>query len=485
VVAAAVVLATAAAAQAADVGANDDTGKYAEDGGDAFYGRMAALGLGQTILTVRWRPSEPDAIQDAAFLDRAVPAATARGVRVVFAVYPYPPREVQSGLATPDGFAAYLTRLAERYPQVGQYVLGNEPNQPAFWRPQIAPRTGKVVSAARFGRFLAAGYDALKAVDPGITVVGVGLSPRGNDNPRARSNVSTSPVRFLRALGVWYRRSGRTEPLMDGFSYHPYPWSARDAPTRRYVWPNAGFADLARIKQALHDAFAGTPQPTTLEGLTLHLDEVGWQVDTSADEGYTGLENVPTTGERRQAAIYGRLVRLAACDPDVAQLNFFGFYDDASRDAGFQSALHRRDGSPRASAGAVAAAIRDTAGGCTGRAVRWQPSRAVEGASLAFRHRLRSGGLKVLVGAREGARAVVCLVERPPASTRVAASARSLERQAVAPCWKGRLTPRARLQVRLDQPAWVTGPVSVVARVAAEATARRASLLVLPPERQR
>ncbi len=68
---------------------------------------------------------------------------------------------------------------------------------------------------------------------------------------------------------------------MDGFSFHPYPNEATDPLERGYQWPNAGFANLDRVKQALWDAFDGTAQPTTLDGLKLHLDEVGWQVDTS------------------------------------------------------------------------------------------------------------------------------------------------------------------------------------------------------------
>jgi hypothetical protein len=364
---------------------------------------------------------------------------------------------------------------------VRQFVVGNEPNQPAFWRPQLSATTGKVLSAARFGPFLAAGYDALKAVDPTITVVGVGLSPRGNDNPRARTNRSTSPIRFLAALGAWYRHSGRTLPLMDGFSYHPYPWSASDAPTRTYAWPNAGFADLARIKQALWDAFHGTSQATPAEGLRLYLDEVGWQVDTANALGYTGLENVPTTGERRQAAIYGQLVRLAACDPQIAQLNFFGFYDDSARDTGFQAALHRVDGTPRMAAGSVAAAIAATSAGCVGLPVRWRPSQTVSGASLTPWRVLRSGGIKLLVGAREGASAVVCMVAQASAASRVVTSARAIERRAVAPCWRGRLTPRTRVQVAITPPSWVTTPVSVVARIAAESNPQRAALLVVQP----
>ena len=119
---------------------------------------------------------------------------------------------------------------ARSYPQVKQFVVGNEPNQPAFFRPQFV--RGRQVSAALFGPFLAAGYDALKSVDPTIQVIGVGLSPRGNDRPNARSNISTSPVRFLAALGRWYRRTGRQTPIMDGFSFHPYPNRATDPLTK-------------------------------------------------------------------------------------------------------------------------------------------------------------------------------------------------------------------------------------------------------------
>ena len=135
---------------AADVGANDDTGKYASDGGGAFYAEMAALGLKQTVVTVRWRPNDPLALGDRTLLDLTVAAARAAGVNVVFATYPYPPREIEAGLARPDAFGAWLGELAARYPEVRQFVVGNEPNQPAFWRPQfeaevVSPEAGRTV----------------------------------------------------------------------------------------------------------------------------------------------------------------------------------------------------------------------------------------------------------------------------------------------------------------------------------------------------
>lgn len=472
--------ALAGAASGAEIGANDDTGKYAEDGGGFFFKRMATLGLKQTVMTVRYLPEEPGTIQGKAFLDKAVPEATRQGLKVVFAVYPYPPRAIVKTRYEARAFAAYAARLAREYPDVRQFVIGNEPNQPAFWRPQLTAR-GRVLSAASFGLYLAAAYDALKAVDEQLTVVGVGLSPRGNDLPTARSNVSSSPTRFLDALGRWYRKSGRSKPLMDGFSFHPYPRAATQPLMQRYAWPNAGFADLARIKQALWDAFHGTAQPTTAEGLRLYLDEVGWQVDTDGREGYSGFENVSVTSEATQAAIYRDLVERASCDPDVAEVNFFGFYDDEVRDLGFQAALHRVDGTPRPSARAVQKAIRRTEGRPCAKPVRWRPATTVLGASLSRPRVQRSGAIRALVGAKEGAQGVVCAIPSERGARRDIASTATLLRRAVAPCWSGTLTPRFRRSVRLEIPPALRGRVVLAARLTASANAGRAAVLLKQP----
>jgi hypothetical protein len=366
-------------APAVDVGANDDTGKYAADAGTTFFAQMAAAGLKQNVITVRWQPSAPGAVPDRGFLDRAVPAALAAGIKPILAVYPYPPSEIEQGLASPGAFADWLRALADAYPAVTTFIVGNEPNLNTFWRPQ-GDGTGAILSAASFGPFLAAGYTALKSKSAGITVLGVGLSPRGDRAPAATGK--SSPILFLDALGDWYRSSGLPTPLMDGFSYHPYPNpSDFTVPfSFTYGWPNAGVQELPRLKQALYDAFAGTPQPTTVNGLELYLDEVGWQVSTEGHGAYDGGENVRVTTEETQAAIYDQLVRFVACDPDVAQLNFFGYYDERNR-AGWQSALRRADGSERASNGAVAAAI---AAGCQGPLRSWAPLTKPDGAAVEF-----------------------------------------------------------------------------------------------------
>jgi hypothetical protein len=399
-------LSGATAASAAEVGANDDTAKFAADGGAAIYADMTAVGLRRTVISVRFKPSEALLIQDKQLLDRAIPNAVRAGLDVVLAVYPYPPREIEAGIGSPAAFGAYVSTVARAYPQVRQFVIGNEPNQPAFWRPQFR-KNGTNASAPAFGRYLAAGYDALKALDPELKVVGIGLSPRGNDKPRAKSNVSTSPIRFLRALGNWYRASGRTRPLMDAFSFHPYPNRATDPLDRGYGWPNAGFVNLDRVKQALWDAFQGTAQPTTLNGLKLHLDEVGWQVDTRRRAGYSGAENVPVTDELTQARIYAELIRRAACDPDVETVSFFGFRDDGSR-TGFQAALHRVDGTARPAAAAVQAAIEETAEGCPSAPVVWAPMTEVAGAEVVVGSATWSE-VRARVRAREDIRVQVCV----------------------------------------------------------------------------
>ena len=266
-------------------------------------------------------------------------------------------------------------------------MIGNEPNQPRFWLPQFSTPSGKALAAAAYLPFLARSYDALKAVDPSITVIGVGLSPRGNDQPGAPSNASRSPVRFLRELGAAYRASKRTKPLMDELAFHPYPSSSRDPITTGYVWPNAGMPNLNRIKQAVWDAFHGTAQTpfaerhkTFAKPLLLDLDEVGWQVaiPPALTSFYTNTENAATTSEATQAQVYADLIKQAACDPTVRLLNFFHLGDELDLKT-WQSGLVRADGSHRPSYDAVKNMIALTHGNCQGSPTVWSHATQVVG----------------------------------------------------------------------------------------------------------
>jgi hypothetical protein len=207
------------------IGVNEDHPKFQQDAGATMFGELSTIGLTESVVSVRWDPAQPESIPDEEHLAAVIAAAKEKGVNVVLALYPAKARAVADN--GPAGFVEFCRRAATAFPDAAAFIVGNEPNQPRFWQPQFNA-DGRQVSAAAFLTVLAGCYDVIHAA--GKQVIGVGLSPRGNDNPRAPSNVSTSPVRFIRALGAAYRASGRRQPIMDGFSFHPYPNANSDTP---------------------------------------------------------------------------------------------------------------------------------------------------------------------------------------------------------------------------------------------------------------
>jgi hypothetical protein len=378
---AALACATAGAARAGlDVGVTEDAGKTG-DGGVSFFAALNDVGLKVNRVSVNWDPASPTTIPGEAELGSWMPQAQAAGTRIIFAVAPHSATDLTTTAGAKGQFAAFVAQLATTFPTVKDYVIGNEPNQPYFWVPQFSP-AGKPLAAAQFLPVLAASYDALKAVDPTINVIGVGLSPRGNDQPFGKDNRSRSPVRFLHDLGVAYRASGRTKPVMDELAFHPYPQPQQGPPNVRYAWPTAGLANLDRIKQAVWDAFHGTAQPTFAEPgktvakpLRFDLDEVGWQVAPlpALASLYTGVETPSTKliSEDDQAAYYRDTVTLAECDPGVRMLSFFHLMDESDLER-WQSGLERVDGSHRPSYDAVKQTLAQTNGNCPTAPVSWR-----------------------------------------------------------------------------------------------------------------
>jgi hypothetical protein len=391
------------------VGVAEDATKYAPDGGTGLYEALKADGLTSNRVSVFWNFQDPTTIPEKDFLDRVVPAAGEAGVQLVFALYADPriKGSARSIGRDPDGFCSYAAQVARTYPTVTKIIIGNEPNQPRFWQPQFDSH-GHAVAAARFEPVLAKCYDALKSVNPNIDVIGVGLSPRGNDNPSAINNVSRSPVRFLHDLGDAYRASGRKLPLMDEFAFHCYPNVNTDSVSKGYPWPDVGCVNLGRLKQALWDAFDRTGQPTppeevpvrrsadnTVKALSLVIDETGWQVAVDSRKGYNGWENVPTISDSTQARYYAQLVRIAECDPGITAFHFLYFLDSPQL-ADFQSGMEDVDGNARGSAGTVRNAIAE---GCTTGQVFWQHTSTVTEARASRR---LLGGRRPAIALRAG-----------------------------------------------------------------------------------
>ena len=397
-------LALAGAASSTTFGVADDAGKYAEDQGNGFFNMLTELGMTENRMAVFWDPANPSTIVDQAFLDRSVPNAARRGVEVIFAIYPLKARAL---VDTPGGvqlFADYVAKVARRYPYVRKMICLNEGNQPRFHQPQFDD-AGKGISGYVQEQAMAACYDALKAVDSGITVIGFGLSPRGNDDFEAVSNVSHSPIRFLQEVGDAYRASGRTKPIADDISIHCYPNLNTDAPSVGYVWPKVGCINLDRFKQAWWDAFHGTAQPLFRESeqssgpfVRIYVDEVGYQARIATEKSalYTGSENVPVLDEATQGTYYAELIAMMACDPNVALLNFFHAVDETALPA-WQSGLVLPDGTRRASFAAVRDAIIANQQ-CRGAVHEWRHTDAVVGAKAMFKTLPRS----FLVRADEG-----------------------------------------------------------------------------------
>jgi hypothetical protein len=406
-----VALVLAGNASALDVGVVDDYG-IAPENAPWFFDSLADLGMRENRISIPWDPDAPTTIHRQQALQLYVPLASLRGIRVVFGVAPVKARSITANPNAAREYAAFLQQLARTFPTVKDYVIGNEPNQPRFWQPQFG-RRGEPLAPAAYYSLLARSYDALKAVDPTMTIIGVGLSPRGNDQPKAKDNVSISPVRFISGLGKAYRRARRQKPIMDELGFHPYPDRDTDSLTKGYRWPNAGVPNLGRIKQAFWDAFHGTRQPTFGEGrgrgrIAFRLDELGWQVGVvpASAGAYHGRESVRTTSEPNQSGIYTQAIRYLACDASVRSVLFFLLRDEPDLER-WQAGLVRADGSRRSSFDSVKGTVAQTGGRCGGRMRSWRHSTRVAGAKVRFPKKrvlpARRLTLAVIVNAEEDA----------------------------------------------------------------------------------
>ena len=343
--------------QGLTVGAVEDAAQF----GDAQDQMQLAAdsGMRAIALSAVWHRGENAvADQQLAGLRRAVAAAGANDIRPIISIYQLS-SDTPLTPADRTDFASFAASLARALPDVHDIVVGNEPNIDLFWRPQFgATGDGDDAAASAFETLLAQTYDALKAVDSSIDVIGVGLSPRGSDTT-SPSRETHSPTAFLLDLGRAYRASGRTKPIMDALSLHPYGESPRVPPTFAHPHSSSiGIADYGKLVALLAQAFGGTGQP----GRDLPIVWGEYGVETTIPPAkarlYTGHEVVSTVDEAIQARYYTQAIRLAACQPTVRMLLFFHVVDEPHLE-GLQSGLHYADGSPKSSLDAVRNAADD------------------------------------------------------------------------------------------------------------------------------
>jgi hypothetical protein len=192
------------------------------------------LGASVVRIPLSWRgalPAAPprdatdpgDPAYDWAPHDAAVRVAIASGLEPLLVVSHAPPyaEAPRRWVSAPNGswaprpseLAAFATAVARRYsgswpdparpgrmlPRVRAFQAWNEPNLPQYLSPQWVVRGGRWVPWApgHYRMMLNAFAGAVRAVQPGATVVSAGLAPNGEGADGAGR---MTPVRFLRAL---------------------------------------------------------------------------------------------------------------------------------------------------------------------------------------------------------------------------------------------------------------------------------------------
>jgi hypothetical protein len=378
-------------------GVADDWPKF-HPCGDVWWQSAKDIGFQELRMTVQWDASNPTTIPYQTFIQNAVVCAQLSNITPVLAIYPAKPSAIGSNDAAQQQFAAFVRLVGTTFLGVKNFIVGNEPNVNRFWQPQYT--NGQDAAAKDYEHTLAYSYDQLKSVRPDSIVWGPAISSRGNDQANATSNPSHSPVWFIADMAAAYKASGRTKPLFDVFNMHPYPPIQDTDPfTKPFQWPQAGAANLDRIKQALWDGFNGTAQQTPAEqpgggtaqsvrfggqGLPIALDEVGEQ--TIVPQAHAGAytdppENVKAIDEATQAQHYTDLAELAACDPDVTALLYFPLIDDTGLSDGFQSGELYADQAPKQSYNALKQKFATAKGQCSGTSAAWVHTTQVIGAA--------------------------------------------------------------------------------------------------------
>jgi hypothetical protein len=342
------------------IGAAEDAGRQPDYAvAQAQMEKASQAGFNTIRLTQMWTTGEQTLnATDRVALGNALKAAKARDIRVILSIYPTGSSVTPTSTETRAQFAAFVADIAQRFPDLNDFIVGNEPNINRFWLPQFGAN-GEDVAAQAYEQLLAATYDAVKRVRAHATVYGGALAPRGSDKPSTGRDTH-SPTTFIADLGAAYKASGRTQPIMDAFTIHPYPeTSSTGAALAHPHTTSIGLADHAKLVRLLGAAFDGTGQ----EGSSLPVlyDEFGVETAIPAAKagGYTGTEPATThpVDERTQARIYAQALATAACQRNVLGLLLFHVQDEAAL-TGWQSGEFYADGTPKSSLAPVRVAVR-------------------------------------------------------------------------------------------------------------------------------
>jgi hypothetical protein len=332
------------------MGAAEDEGRNADPLVAAEKLELAqAAGFQAVRVTAIWTPGLSGVPPDQLEALRSVAAAGVfYGIKIVATVMPFGSSVTPLTPMARAEFASFAADVVKST-TIREVIVGNEPNLNRYWMPQFG-RNGEDVAAPAYVAMLAEAYDAIKAVDPTTFVLGGSVSPRGGDDPTS-IRPTHSPTAFIPDMGAAYRASGRTTPIMDGFSFHPYGESSSTPPD--FLHPRStsiGLGDYPKLVSLLGRAFNGTPQLGST--LPIVYDEYGIDSRIPARKAtlYHGREPATTrpVPESLQAERYSQALLMAACQPTVRGFLIFHVTDEPDYNR-WQSGLYYADGTPKTS----------------------------------------------------------------------------------------------------------------------------------------
>ena len=204
-------------------------------------------------------PANPaDPAYDWSAYDRTVNYAAQYGIKVVFSIVGTPPwANAAAGVNVAPRSMLDLQRFAiaaaKRYdgryaaadgrllPPVRAWLAWNEPNNPAFLRPQYRRIGGSWVatSPADYAKICNAIVKGVMVTTLGASKVACGVTaPRGNNNPNS-ARPALAPVAFLRGM----KKAGATG--FHAYAHHPYYGAPSETPSTPPPTPPRGQAPTA------------------------------------------------------------------------------------------------------------------------------------------------------------------------------------------------------------------------------------------------
>jgi hypothetical protein len=294
------------------------------------------VNLYQTRVLPAWqnttREEPPVLLYDWSAYDNLIAAAGARGIRVQLTLGGPTPAfatgDGRQGVVRPDPakFAAFARAAAAHFRgRVDRYSIWNEPNHVAWLQPRAS-------APSQYRRLYAAGYKAVKAVDPAAQVL------FGETSPYAKKGAATAPIKFLRGaacVNARWRFRCSAGLRADGYAHHPYEFE--HGPRFRYPGrDNATIGTLGHMTRALDRLKkSGALRPASGKRIDLYLTEFGYFG--------TGRRRISA---KRRVKYLRQAYSIAFLHPRVRQMLQYQLVSPPTTYTTFDTALLGPDGRP-------------------------------------------------------------------------------------------------------------------------------------------